>query len=488
MDNKPLDLSRREVMLLATGALWSNRFPWKLSESMNTHSTRFKYRMLLGWVNDISPKPLQGKPWPDISIDSSTVKDYKEYLRVAKDAGFNAFTVWGLYCSHAWPVPLRSPELLERKKIVDQILEEARRQGIKALFGIGVYSWGFDEIIRADPTCARNEGRIAYGQIHSDNGVAMCYHEPSAREWMRKIIDLCVKDFGAQGFGFQPADLGRCYCHECRLMSDAEYYIRVTNETADYARSIKPDLLLGLSAWGVEIGGPIESTQRLAKGLDFVTDVSDQSEAKGHAFRSQLAKSLDCALGSLGGPVIVPPQRWNRVRWFFPTAGLTGSNIRSLAEDGGTAFEFFVSPLNNPQGELMLHFVGDQLRNPQDSVRSVLGRVVKKLLNPKDLAATNAVVDFLLSIESAYVTAAGPLSGGEFDFEPLEGAFAGPPIYLERIKAENLGQYRKAILESVDEVPHLAQLCREPRLLSSIERCLNSVLADIDVVQAGRGK
>jgi len=372
--------------------------------------------MLLGWINDNCPHALEGKPWPDISIDDTTFATYKAYFREAKDAGFNAFTLWGLYCSHAWPVPLNSPEIQARRKFIDEILNEAHKHGIKALFGIGVYSWGFDEIIKHDPTCARNEGRMVYGSIVPDNGVAMCYHEPSAREWMRKIIDFCVKDLGAKGFGFQPADLGRCYCHDCKLLSDIEYYTRVTNETAAYAKSIDKDLILGLSGWGVEIGGPIENTVKLAKDLDFVTNVSDQSAARGRAFRKELAKKLPCSLGSLGGPVIVPPQRWDRDRWFFPHAALTGTNIRELGEDGGTAFEFFVGPLNNPQGELMLHFVGEQLQHPGARVEQTLGHVVDKLLKPKSSVGRKGIVDWLLAVEAAFVKGAGKLPGGEFDF------------------------------------------------------------------------
>lgn len=436
--------------------------------------------MLLGWINDNCPRPLQGAEWPDISVDETTIVTYDDFFRQAQDAGFKAITLWGLYCSHAWPVPLNSPKIHARRKVVDAIIEAAHRHDIKPLFGIGVYSWGFDEIIKFDPSCARNEGRMVYGNVVPDNGVAMCYHEPSAREWMRKVIDLCVKELGAKGFGFQPADLGRCYCRDCRLLTDIEYYIRVTHETAAYARSIDKDLLLGLSAWGVEIGGPIENTVRLAKDLDFVTDVSDQSAAHGRKFRSDLAAKLPCALGSLGGPVIVPPQRWERDRWFFPTCKLTGSNIRELGEDGGTAFEFFMGPLNNPQGELMLHFVGEQLRHPDLPVERTLGSVVDKLLKPKSSQARSAIVAWLLSVEAAFVKGSGKLPGGEFDFEPLKSKFAGPPIYLDRLPGPARAQYRADILELKNQLPDLSRSCARPALLHAIDRCLVNVLKDID--------
>jgi hypothetical protein len=60
-------------------------------------------------------------------------------------------------------------------------------------YGLGVHSWGFEQIIKNDPTTARNEGRMAWGLFAPDNGVAMGYHSDSARQWMRDIVDLCVK-------------------------------------------------------------------------------------------------------------------------------------------------------------------------------------------------------------------------------------------------------------------------------------------------------
>jgi hypothetical protein len=263
-------------------------------------------------------------------------------------------------------------------------------------------------------------------------------------------------------------------------MGDIEYYTKVTNETAAYARSIDNDLVLGLSCWGIELDGPIEATVQLARNLDFLTDVGDQTAAKGRAFRKELASKLPCSLGSLGGPVVVPPQRWNRDRWFFPHAALTGTSIRELVEDGGTAFEFFVGPLDNPQGELMLHFVGEQLQHPGAPIGKTLGRVVDKLLEPRSAAARSAIVDWLLAVEAAFVKGAGKLPGGEFDFEPLKTESAGPPIYLDRLRGEALRAYRIDLARLKEHLPKMATQCGRPQMLRRIRACLTHVLRDID--------
>jgi hypothetical protein len=66
---------------------------------------------------------------------------------------------------------------------------------------------------------------------------------------MRDIVDLCVEEAGTQGFGLQSGDLGRCFCHECRKMSDNEYHTRVVNETATYTRAARGPERVGRGFW-----------------------------------------------------------------------------------------------------------------------------------------------------------------------------------------------------------------------------------------------
>jgi hypothetical protein len=237
--------------------------------------------------------------FPGYDVDERTVVEFRSFLRTAADYGYNGITLFGLYVTHAWPVPLKDALVPERRRLIDRILAEADTVGMKVLFGLGVYSWGFEEIIKHDATNARNEGRHAWGSFQPDSGVAMCYHSPSARQWMRDIVDLVIWEVGTQGFGFQSADLGRCFCHRCRELSDTEYHSRVLNETAAYVWEQAPDQLLGMSAWGIDlICGP-ESLQKMAQYLDFPTDVTDQSARMGSEYRRALAAGLPCALGSL---------------------------------------------------------------------------------------------------------------------------------------------------------------------------------------------
>jgi hypothetical protein len=448
----------------------------------------FDYRLLLGWINDNSSRPLSGKRWPITDVGPHTVADYKALLRAARETGFNGITLWGLYASHSWTVPLKDNIVPERRRWIDQILEEAAKQKIKVLHGLGVYSWGFEEIIKHDPTTARNEGRMAWGTFRQDNGVAMCYHSPSARQWMRDIVDLCVKEIGTQGFGFQSGDLGRCYCSQCKTLSDSEYHSRVIDETAEYVRQRHPGQILGLSAWGVDLGVGADALKKMTSHLDFLTDVTDQSARKGRDYRRSLTSRLTCALGSLGGAVVVPPQRWERDRWFLPHAQMTANAIRSLHADGGRAFEFFMGPVANPQYSLMTHYVGLLLNNPETTCEKALSQVVERLYAPKGREVNADIVRWLLEVEKAYMSRGGDISSGEFDFEPLDGVTAGEPIYLTRLSPEALTGFGGDLEKLAKQVPGFASHCRQNAEILRIGACLENVLRDVRQVQAQRTK
>ncbi len=449
-------------------------------------SEAFEYRLLLGWINDNSNRPLSGGRWPITTVDEQTVREYKSFLRTAHDCGYNGITLWGLYASHAWTVPLNDSLEPRRRRLIDRILNDAYKLDIRVLYGLGVYRWGFEEIIKHDPATARNEGRIAWGSYQSDNGVAMCYHSESARQWMRDIVDLCVKEVGTQGFGFQSGDLGRCYCSQCRRMTDTEYHSRVINETAEYIKRQHPKQIVGMSAWGVDLGDGAEALNQLTSHLDFLTDVTDQSERKGREYRRSLTARLPCALGSLGGAVIVPPQRWHRDCWFLPLAEMTARSIRSLHEDGGRAFEYFMGPMANLQFDIMTRFAGRLLSNPQQSCEQALSQVVERLFEPANRGATADIVRWLIDVEHGYLTRAGDISSGEFDFEPLKGETAGEPIYLTRLSSEALIGYGNDLERLSKQIPALGTQCRRRQELQLIGRCMENVLRDVRQVLAIR--
>ena len=441
--------------------------------------SQFRHRMLLGWINDVSSRPRAGKRWPIIDVDEQLVRDYAELFAVAGDWGFNGITIWGLYVNHSWPVDLHSCMTPQRRGIVDAILEEGRRHGMAVYSGLGVYSWGFEEIIRAHPDVARDEGRMAWGAFCPDNGKVMCYHSPAAREWMHRVIDFAAQEMDIDGFGMQSADLGRCFCSRCRQLGDMEYHARVNEETALYVHSRWPDKKVSVSGWGMSFDKDedIRHLQRMGRHLAYMTDVRDQALQRGGEYRRRLIGALPCAFGSLGGTVVVPPQRWQRDRWFLPHARLTGQNIRQLNLDGGRAFEFFVGPPANPQHDLMTRFVGRMLTHPTETVEQALGSAVEDVLAPQAAASRDRLVQWLLAVEQAYFGRVEKIQG-ELDFEPLQCVEAGEPVYLDRLGA-SLKDYQRDIEKLQGELQTLIGQCRKQGNVALIGRCLNNVLEDV---------
>jgi hypothetical protein len=237
-----------------------------------------------------------------------------------------------------------------------------------------------------------------------------------------------------------------------------------------------------MSAWGVDLGCGAKALDKMTGHLDFLTDVTDQSARKGRDYRRSLTSHLPCALGSLGGAVIVPPQRWPRDRWFLPHARMTGQNIRALHEDGGRAFEFFMGPLANPQFDLMTRYVGLLLQDPEQSCEQALSQVVEGVWEPKNARVTADIVQWLLELEGAYMDRVGDISTGEFDFEPLQGETAGEPIYLTRLSREALKGYEDDLDLLSKQLPALAAECRCPNEMRLIGGCLENVLRDVQRV------
>ena len=67
---------------------------------------------------------------------------------MARDSGYNGITLWGLYASHAWPVPLKSALLPERHRVIDRILKDADKMGIKVLYGLVANTTVLDQLAR----------------------------------------------------------------------------------------------------------------------------------------------------------------------------------------------------------------------------------------------------------------------------------------------------------------------------------------------------
>jgi len=161
-------------------------------------------------------------------LDAALLEDYRRTFGLMKLLGYNAIVIWGFYVSRNWPVDITSAVARERGALVSRLIDLAHEQGIRVYTGLGVYSWGFQEIIRANP------------QLSRGNPNALCASQPESWEWMRKVIDFAMTRFPLDGVSLQSADQGRCPCQECRRWPDTEYHARLDIRVSEYIRAHWP--------------------------------------------------------------------------------------------------------------------------------------------------------------------------------------------------------------------------------------------------------
>jgi hypothetical protein len=436
----------------------------------------FEHRVLLNWINDISSVPRHGQRWPMIDLDDGLVQDYRDYIDESVKWGFNAFTVWGLFVNHAWPVDIVSC-YPERRRYVEAILNHAEKRGMRMMTGFGVYSWGFEEFIKHNPALKRSVMKRLWGNVR-ENGEVMCFHSPEAREAMERVADFALSA-GVHGFGMQAADQGRCICPDCAVYSDTAYYAEVCAHTARYIRGKAPDKLLSVSGWGMSLSGDREALVKLGKTIDYVTDVTGSSGAPGSDQRRSLYAELPCAVGTVGGTIVVPPHGWDRLRWFFPHIRVNGEHIRALHGDGGRAMEYFTGVLSNPGDEVTLKAVGRLLQNPECTVDEAAAAAAEDVFGAADAQTAETLAGLMLLAEDAYFGWVAAPKDGEFDLEPLMAVDPGPPIYLRDKPREGLFVYADTLRDIEGRLRGLSSGVRKK---DALERCLISIantIADI---------
>jgi hypothetical protein len=116
-------------------------------------SHAYPYRIAFGaWVGDMRNSPLPLQKWPAPELDEEAVASFIQAMDVQSQAGFNYLDAWGLFATYGYPPDIASAFAdPQRRAQVNRLLHAASERGLKYLFGMGLFSWGYDEIIKADP-------------------------------------------------------------------------------------------------------------------------------------------------------------------------------------------------------------------------------------------------------------------------------------------------------------------------------------------------
>jgi hypothetical protein len=467
--------STRRSMIKGALGLGALALSEKLRATANQKSppvpATFNHRGYLGWITDLASEPDRSAAWPSMRLDAQLLKDYQESFAVMRRLGFNEISVWGLYVSRAWPVHIASSVTRERGTLVEKLIDAAHRQGIRVYSGLGVYSWGFDDIIRAHPKLSRG------------NANAMCASEAKSWLWMQKVLDFVFQRFEIDGVSLQSADQGRCRCAQCKAFSDAEYHALLNVRVSEYIRSRWPKKTIGVNSWGMKFEEPetLPSLKKISEKVDYLIDVHDTSRKRDLGYRKKIIDSLSCNFGTLGGPQVEPPQHWERDRWFLPTLKNVAVHLQELSSDGGRACEYFFHILANPADELSFWLAGKVLSDPTRSWEKHLEDSVEELYQVRQKTARDALAQIFLDAEQAYTRHLPARMSGTISMEPLVSDRPGPPVYLtKRLSAEQRATYASELIgiksRAEKLMPEMPQQSKAK--MERVIRCLSNVLKD----------
>jgi hypothetical protein len=398
------------------------------------------------------------------------IEDYRHTFALMKRLGYNAIVVWGFYVSRSWPLDIASAVPPERGALVGQLIDAAHEQGIRVYTGLGVYSWGFEEIIRANPRLSRG------------NPNAMCASQPESWDWMRKVIDFAMTKFPVDGASLQSADQGRCKCDQCRRWTDTEYHTRLDIRVSEYIRVHWPGKTVAVSGWGMRFDDPqsLPALVEMSRRIDYLIDVRDSARQRDPSWRRKLIAKLECGFGTLGGPQVEPPQHFSRDRWFLPTVRRDGEHMSELYSEGGRACEYFFHILENPGDEISLWVAGKTLSAPAVPWREHLAASIEELYGTSRRSATDALGEIFLRAEDAYLRHLPSLRSGTISIEPLVEDHPGPPVYVtKQLNADQRAQYRDEMKSISANLRKLAPDLPEKTRIAKIARCLEHAIGDL---------
>lgn len=457
-------ITRREALRTAAGGL---SVPLTVAAS-GGHG--FRHRAYLGWITDLDSRPDTNTPWPSMRLDAPLIQDYRRTFALMKRLGYDAIVIWGFYVSRSWPLDIASAVPPERGTLAGKLIDAAHEQGIRVYTGLGVYSWGFEEIIRANPRLSRG------------NPSALCASQPESWEWMRKVVDFAMTRFPVDGASLQSADQGRCKCDQCRRWPDTEYHTRLDIRVSEYIRSRWPGKTIGVSGWGMRFDDPgsLPALVELSKRIDYLIDVRDSTRQRESSWRQKLIRELACGFGTLGGPQVEPPQHLPRDRWFLPTVRRGSEHMAQLYADGGRACEYFFHILENPGDEISFWVAGKTLSDPETDWNKHLSSSIEELYGTSRRSLVEALCEIFLRAEDSYLRHLPSLRSGTISIEPLVEDHPGPPIYItKQLSAEQRGQYRDELNAILTDVQKLAPGVPEKARVQKISRCLENVIADL---------
>jgi hypothetical protein len=440
------------------------------------------YRTQVAWITDVGSRPSYGV-WPAMRLDDRMLADYESAFALQSRLGLDHIIIWGIFVSRDWPIDLARAVSPARMRAARQLIEAAHRHGVKVLAGLGVYSWGFEEIIRAHPG------------LSGGNPRALCPSNPESWRWQQMVTDWLFESSEVDGVSMQSADQGRCPCEKCARWGPVEYHARLNAQVATYIKERWPGRLVSANTWPTSIQDPADLPHVLefAQGSDFVIDVFSTASHGAPDYRARLVAALaeiGVAYGTNGGACVRPPQHWQHLRWFIPTLRVAAEHVARLHADGGRAAEIFCRTPDNPSDEVSFRVHCALLGDPERPLEPLVADVIADLYNPRTAFVRDALADLFVRAERAFFERwQPPRLGAPIYLERLSIDRPGEPTYLtQQMSSDGLHGYERdleALRDEVDRLmPEVGDQARLRRVGYSIDGALGDVAHALRVVGA----
>ena len=463
----------------------------------------YDYRIAFGcWIGDMRSTPLPLQKWPAPQLDEEALTSFLRAMDVQSRAGFNYLDAWGLFATYGYPPDVASAFAdKERRNQVSRLLTAGAGRGMKYLFGMGLFSWGYDEIIKADPEV---QGRSASGQPLAH---VMCGAKEKAWRYVEKILDLALGQFDFCGVHLESADLGWCDCPECGgKYGRVGYNVRLNVRAADYVKRKWPGKIVTcipinwvpLDKRRHFDDAELAEIAQLGKHVDCLMDQGWTGLFVPDEKRKDFIKRLGCHYGTSAGLWVYHCVRWNRDSYFLPHPKRTAAAIKRHYDDGARACMFYQGPMVNPGVEINTAAAGRMLSDVGRSIEDVLAEVIDLYYRPGSPAARKKLAEIVLRAEDAYFGQWDPKAfasrnvpmPGELHLTGLFDETPGAATYLMEpyLTGDGRRAYQKELAAILRELAALEGSCGDEGRLGRIQKAITSTLVLVDTIRRAKGE
>ena len=455
----------------------------------------YKYRIAFGaWINDMRNDPIPLQNWPAPHFDDEMINSMVQAMDVQSEAGFNHIDAWGLFATYGYPPDIASVFTEEEHASkVRKLLKAAADRDMHFMFGLGLFSWGYDEIIRADPSV---RGVDHNGAPHSH---AMCGAKEKSWKYVEKILDYALNNFDFHGVHLESCDLGCCMCPECAGRDGVVgYNVRLNIRAADYIKSKWPRQFVNTIPINWANGkhgpntGPFTPEGKrhiieLSKHIDCFMDQGWRGTFILPEERREFISSLHCDYGTSGGIWLYHCARRNRLSYFLPYPKGTGNAIKEHFADGARGCMIYQGPMINPAVEVNTAVAGRLLSDASRSIDDALAEAIELYYKPKTLTANEKLMGIYNKAEDAFFESwpeaakKNPARPGEFHLEPLFGEHPQKSSYLtDYLDSQGRAEYRKGLMAILKDLSEIEEDFEDAGRIRRIKTCIIAVLVDIE--------